>query len=210
MLLLLSSGMVRVDAAVINYSGVCDTDCGRIGLSAGQSVSALFNLNPLGSEANLTLEKTDIISFSLDIGSIVFTSADTSNWDFEAATNALGEVVSFKFLASLGSPLTTSDLNDSVDLRTGSWFASPSGTCVQRPPNTSTATACDLSVTPIFGRTGALARGSTDLSPQLKLPTAVPEPTSMMLMAFALLALGLTWLRRRFAITSLVRAPAIA
>jgi len=205
LLLLLSSGITRVDAAVISYSGLCDTNCGEIGLLSGQSVSAQFNLNPLGSAANQTLDKTDVISFSLNIGSIVFTSADTGNWDFEAATNALGEVVSFKFLASLGNPASLSGANDSVDLRTTRWFASQRGTCILPPPGT-TPSACDLSLTPVFGTFSPRVDGSNDPRPQIQL-RLVPEPAPSMLLALGLLALGLTGIRRRLADTALAGMP---
>src|SRR5688500_5565022 len=80
--------MSAASASVLTYQGTCGPDqlpnvCANIGLSQGDSISALFELGTPGPDfASLNLGKVDVISFSFAIGAVSFTSADTTNWDF--------------------------------------------------------------------------------------------------------------------------------
>jgi hypothetical protein len=173
-------------AAVVSFTGTCTGLCAGIGLANNASVSATFNVSSGLSLNNLTLGKASVQSFVVDIGTVDFTNNDLSNWDFVVSTNAAGLVTSFQFLASFGLPQNPGfTLGDTVDLRLSNWFAvDGTGVCSQNPFN---PVLCDFQLTTIFASSTAPAVGPATVS---LTASNVPEPSSWVLAAAALLALA--------------------
>lgn len=168
-------------AAVVTMGGVCDTSCDQLGLSAGGTVSASFDLGPAAIGPNQALHKGDVSAFAIQFGNISFGSGDLSNWDFWLQTDASGAVAGFQFLASFGSSFA--NMGDSIDLRGDQWWTSHHAVCFDG----TAAAPCDFSVANYYVYAGEFEHGSTALSVQAQ---TVPEPTSLALVGVALLALS--------------------
>lgn len=181
---LLACWSMGAGATLVSYSSTCASGCEAVSLSTGDAVSAQFQVDTVGSLANLALTKANVSAFSIHFGSIDFVSADLSNWDFDLHTDAFGAVNSMHFIASFGT--TFADLGRSVDIRSDAWYAAQKAVCSYKdnaaPCDVHTAGAFSYIGTPAIGKTVAVSIAN------------VPEPASIALVALGFI--GIAAMRR--------------